>query len=124
MDKEELFQAAIKANYEDPENIYRERARLIAFITRIFPSHGTYENLDEPGWLVVFVDTPEGQLSWQIHPDDEDLFSDLRLISENKWDGHTTKEKYERLARLGRRNRNNPATVDRESDLYDSFRAG
>lgn len=103
------------------DSIYRERARLVLFLTKIFVSYGGFTDPEEPDWLVVYVETPEGQLSWHISPDDLDLFGHLSLVTENSWDGHTTKEKYERLARLGRRFRRNPATVDRADELYKSF---
>jgi len=79
---------------------YRERAQLVAFLTRIFPAllHRKYP---KDNWPIVYIWTPRGQLSWHISKMDLDLFSHLKWSTrENPWDGHTTAEKYERLAQL------------------------
>lgn len=56
----------------------------------------------DPAWMsVVFIDTPEGQLSWHVHDDDLPLFIGLPIY-QRTWDGHTTERKYERLGRLFR----------------------
>jgi hypothetical protein len=81
---------------------YRERARLVAYLAACYPS----EIVEQAGqfadeWPVIFVDTPAGQLSWHLSRADLDLFSHVRaFIGESPWDGHTTEEKYERLAEL------------------------
>lgn len=121
MDRNEKFKYAVSMAEPRDEGVYRERARLVSFLTKIFPSYCGFTDPEEPDWLVVYVETPEGQLSWHISPDDVDLFGHLSLVKEANWDGHTTKEKYERLARLGRRFRHNPATVDTGDSLYKSF---
>ena len=56
----------------------------------------------EPEWAVVIVDLPTGQASWHVAPDDMDLFTGVPRSEINTWDGHSTEEKYARLARLGR----------------------
>lgn len=48
---------------------------------------------------MVCVHTPAGQASWHI-PDFEISSFQHLSIRPNDWDGHTTEEKYERLARL------------------------
>lgn len=121
MDSYAKFRDNITFSEPFTEGIYRERARLVSFLTKIFPSYCGFTDPEEPDWLIVYVETQEGQLSWHISPDDADLFGHLILVQENRWDGHTTKEKYERLARLGRRFRRNPATVDTADSLYKSF---
>ena len=56
----------------------------------------------DPEWrTIVFIDGPTGQLSWHLHDSDVPLFDGLPR-GPNSWDGHTTPEKYERVARLGR----------------------
>lgn len=85
-------------------NTYTERNRLVAFLARCFPSG--LRNTDIPDWDPVWhgcvlIDTPEGQLSWHYHEDDAHLFAGLPKY-EKPWDGHTTAEKYERLARVTR----------------------
>lgn len=89
------------------DDIYRERARLAAFVASQFPSVLSYSDPDEPEWAVLYVDTPEGQLSWHIAPGDMDLFEHVQQVPPDdkraKWDGHDTDEKYERLLRLNGR---------------------
>ena len=80
---------------------YDERSRLIAFVTRCFPSYLARHPAEDESWdhdwrWIVFVDTPHGQLSWHISDSHIDMFSHLER-KENNWDGHTTTEKYARL---------------------------
>ncbi len=89
------------------DSVYRERARLTAHLASIYRSLLVYgADPEEPDWPVLFVRTAEGQLSWHISPDDEDLFGHVEVAqaphvpSWARWDKHTTEEKYERLARL------------------------
>lgn len=81
--------------------IYRERNQVVAALSKCFYSWiGTVDDA-EPGWTkAVYIDLPSGQASWHI-PDHEipDLFGHLQESGE-PWDGHTTEEKYERLAAL------------------------
>jgi RyR domain len=78
--------------------VYRERARLVAFLAACYPAWIGSDG----GWAVVYVDTPAGQMSWHIADDDTDLFGHLSEAEgdDGPWDGHTTEQKYERLARL------------------------
>lgn len=78
-------------------SIYRERAHLVAFLTTLYPSVGAYNDPEEPEYLVVYVESPVGQMSWHIHPDDTDLFEGLRIVDSHPWDGHSTEEKYRKL---------------------------
>jgi hypothetical protein len=78
-------------------DLYRERAHLIAHLAALYPS---VLELDgdpwEPGWAVVYVHLPTGQVSWHIATADLDLLAHVphgRAI----WDGHDTAEKYRRL---------------------------
>lgn len=84
--------------------IYRERAFLIAHLAALYPSTLVHSaDPDAPDWPVIFVDTPRGQLSWHLSPDDLDLFAHVPVLKGHqapKWDGHTTAEKYRRLAGL------------------------
>lgn len=83
-------------------SIYRERAHLVAFLTTLYPSVGAYNNPEEPEYCVVYVETPVGQMSWQIHPQDMDLFEGLSIVQNHNWDGHTTEEKYRKLQNFTR----------------------
>lgn len=82
-----------------PENdsLYRERAHLVAHLSTVYPSVGCYNDPEEPGWLVVFIETPVGQMSWYIAPDDTDLFEGICIVDKYEWDGHSTDEKYRKL---------------------------
>lgn len=84
--------------------VYRERARLVAHLAAHYPSRIGFTDVSEPEWSVVTIDTPEGQMTWHIGPDDVGLFNHVRRTkpTDEPWDGHTTEEKYERLARLTR----------------------
>lgn len=83
-------------------NIYQERAALIAFLTKIYPAVFAYNDPDEPDWPVIYITTTEGQLSWHIAEDDMYLFPETPVTPPGNapWDGHSTEEKYARLARL------------------------
>ena len=83
---------------------YRERSALVAGLIRVGGFRAEVVMApDTEGWWIVYVETPAGQLSWHIAPDDMDLFSDWPVAFGSRpspWDGHTTEEKYERLVRL------------------------
>jgi hypothetical protein len=86
------------------DRAYYERNALVAALSKLYPSHvGNHDPSDanwEPGWFnIVFIDTPQGQLSWHMHESHMHLFEHLPPGA-NEWDGHTTVEKYERLAKL------------------------
>jgi hypothetical protein len=85
---------------EEKDNAYTERNKLVAFISKLYPSH-LARHLEDPNWdadwmNIVFIDTPAGQLSWHIHDSELSLFDHIEY-GENNWDGHTTEEKYDRL---------------------------
>jgi hypothetical protein len=87
-------------------DVYWERTNLIVALIRTngFEACRTPAPDDEAaaalGWQVVYVETPEGQLSWHISPDEAHLIAHLPERPQ-PWDGHTTSEKYARLRRLG-----------------------
>lgn len=87
---------------------YTERNRIVAALARLALEHGhkawLADHPDDPAWdpewkTIVFIDTPQGQLSWHLHDSDVLLFEGLPRGA-NAWDGHSTPEKYERLARI------------------------
>lgn len=84
------------------DSVYRERSHLVAYLAATYPSHIGYTDPSEPDWAVVIIDTPTGQMSWHVSPDDTDLFALVRPTSTGDlgWDGHTTEEKYERMRQL------------------------
>ena len=89
---------------DTPEEVYRDRAHLIAFLASQLPSVKTYNDPEEPDWMLVYIETPYGQLSWHIAPSDVSLFQHVRMVTpdEVEWDGHTNLEKFERMRRLTR----------------------
>ena len=98
---------------------YTERNRLVAALARLIMASQEVQRAGAPGvaWLadhdpsdenwdpewrtIVFIDGPTGQMSWHLHDSDVPLFDGLPR-GPNSWDGHTTSEKYDRVARLGR----------------------
>lgn len=103
---------------------YRERNALVAALIRVggYPAEVVMAP-DTEGWWIVYAETPAGQVSWHISPDDMDLFRDWPVAFGSKdspWDGHTTEEKYARLAalRTGQRSPRNdkPEPMQRQMD--------
>lgn len=87
---------------EQRDEVYRERSHLIAHLASLYPSHIGYTDPTTPDLAVVIIKTPAGQMSWHITPRDMALFEHVpRTVSgASDWDGHTTKQKYERLRAL------------------------
>lgn len=80
------------------DEIYRERAHLVAALSKLFPAC-IDPNPIEPNWPICFIDLPTGQVSWHIALSDMGLFAHLPK-GERVWDRHTTEEKYARLDAL------------------------
>lgn len=84
------------------DDVYRERAHLVALLATRYPSHIGFTDDAEPMWAVVVIQTPAGQMSWHIAPGDRDLFRHVRDTEarDSVWDGHTTDDKYMRMRAL------------------------
>lgn len=82
--------------------VYRDRAVLLALLATEYPSHIGETDLQTPGWPVLTLETPRGQMCWHIAPGDRDLFRHVRATEERDraWDGHTPEDKEARLLRL------------------------
>lgn len=90
---------------------YTERNRLVAALARLLKNDGwevwlAEHDPSDAGWdpewrTIVFIEGPTGQLSWHLHNSDVPLFGGLPR-GPNRWDGHSTPEKYERVEMLGR----------------------
>jgi hypothetical protein len=81
---------------------YLERNRVVAALASVFPS-GTARTAIG-GWSedwhgCVYIDLPTGQVSWHYHDSQACLFEHLPPYK-GTWDGHTTDEKYDRIARF------------------------
>lgn len=103
MTREQLIEDVVRVEY-DKDQAYRERSRLVAFLSRLYPSHLGVHVGDDPergeDWRrIVFIQTPAGQLSWHIHDGEIAMFKHLSDKGRS-WDGHTTREKYARLREL------------------------
>lgn len=86
----------------DLDEVYRERAHLVALMAACWPS--VISTAGDPDWPVIYIKTPAGQLSWHIARPDLDRFRHVRVTSDAiTWDGHSTAEKYERVAALTKR---------------------
>lgn len=109
----EQLRALVGMRTAEADHVYTERNRLVAALARFalsepgafwFAGVGKHQPEGDPNWEkewtnVVFIDTPQGQLSWHVHDRDLPLFEGLPKYL-TAWDGHTTAEKYERLARV------------------------
>ena len=99
--------AALRERVEELEiqkdGAYTERDALVAALSKCFPSylgrHPDGETWDDDWRWIVFIDLPTGQASWHIHDSEVENFDHLGR-GDDPWDGHTTEEKYARLAAL------------------------
>jgi len=98
--------------------VYDERNRCVAAMASMaqrlgWPTwRGTHEPEGDPNWdaewlNVIYIQLPTGQVSWHIHDRDLPQFAHVptafsRATFSKKWDGHTTEQKYERLAAISR----------------------
>lgn len=101
---------------------YLERAYLLAVLSKVYPATlFEDESAEETFRTCVAIIFPTGQATWHIHKDDLDLFQHLELNAfPFTWDGHSTNEKYNRLAQLpaikfvyGTRDDGQPAILER-----------
>lgn len=84
---------------------YEERNRCVALLARMTLAMGRHAGVARTaieGWSedwhgCVYIDLPTGQASWHFHDSQASLFDGLPAYS-GAWDGHTTPEKYERVA--------------------------
>ena len=94
------YEEGLNATETERDGAYRERNAVVAALFRV----GGYEVSvmpapDADGWWIVYAKTPQGQVSWHVSPVDIRLFDGFPR-RDAEWDGHTTDEKYERLAAL------------------------
>lgn len=85
------------------DHAYDERNRLVAWLASMFPSslerHPDEDETWEDDWRwIVFIDGPTGQLSWHLHDSHLALFDHVPRFGGRTWDGHTSEEKYGRIA--------------------------
>lgn len=55
---------------------------------------GVFSHTDQnaPDYPVLYIETPKGQISWHIPPDDTNTFDGLKVptVDHYPWDGHST----------------------------------
>ena len=106
---EALIALKVQEAEESKNNAYWERNQLVKFLTTVYPdwSHmvrhpdSDKEWEDDWRWIVCIDHKYVGQMTWHIHDSDVPTFGHLLVEPDvNHWDGHTTKEKYNRLSAL------------------------
>lgn len=82
---------------------YSERDKLVALLSKLFPASLERHPEEDKDWendwrWIVFINLPTGQVSWHIHDSEISMFNHLKRKLGVKWDGHTTEEKWKRVA--------------------------
>lgn len=95
-----MTQSCTPAEENPPESWYRERCLYLLGLVNQFGGALSYNDPELPDWPVLYIETPEGQLSRHINADDLELFHHVPVVVDYPWDGHTRKEYCERLERL------------------------
>ena len=101
----ERVRGEIVAMRQRKDGAYLERNRVVAALASCFPSgiaRTAIEGWDEEWHGCVYIDLPVGQVSWHYHDSHAHLFAHLPPYTK-PWDGHTTEEKYKRVALLQHR---------------------
>lgn len=85
------------------EAVYKERAQCVAALARLAQALGHAvgfsEDDERTGWPVLYIELPTGQVSWHFTASDRAEFApDIQDNPRLRWDGHSTPEKYARLA--------------------------
>lgn len=80
---------------------YSERNQLVALLSKVFPASLERHPEDDKDWeddwrWIVFINLPSGQATWHIHDSELSLFDHLPREQGQRWDGHSTEQKYER----------------------------
>lgn len=92
---------------EAKDNAYAERNKVVIALAHLAQQQGCRVGLDrtaiegwEPEWHnCLYIDLPTGQVSWHFHDRELPQLADIGAYP-GQWDGHTTEEKYERLAAM------------------------
>lgn len=84
----------------DTNAVYTERNMCISLIVRMAMVLGIPTGVKtDPEWPIVFVDLPNGQVSWHIPYEEFYKFFPGMEVYQGEWDGHTTEEKYNRVVK-------------------------
>lgn len=85
----------------DLDEIYSERNQLVAALAVHHPASVGIDPA-EPDWPIVYIQLPNGQVSWHFGPNDVHLIDGIPSDPNVVWDGHNTEEKYRRLQEFTR----------------------
>lgn len=101
---EQAYKDGLWAGSVERDKVYAERNKLVCALSKLWPSHLAQHPATDAAWdpkwrTIVCIYSPMGQLSWHIMDSELHMFEHLPLRA-NEWDGHTTEEKYRRLAML------------------------
>jgi hypothetical protein len=105
------LEAENKRLRDDLDGAYLERNRIVAALAASYPSgikKTAIDGWDDAWHNCVYIDLPTGQASWHYHDREAKLFSNLPAYY-GVWDGHTTEEKYQRLAALAQTDGEQPS---------------
>ena len=99
----ECFDVARSESQHDRDSVYEERDRLVAALSKCYSSHlarHSWPDWEDDWRNIVCVHLPTGQAAWHIHDSELDMFEHLAASDAACfYDGHSTEEKYARLAR-------------------------
>ena len=96
------LEAECNALASTKDGAYLECNQLVALLSKVFPAgkkQTAIEGWSEDWHGCVYIDLPTGQASWHYHDSQAYLFDHLPEY-QGVWDGHTTNEKYERIAAI------------------------
>lgn len=79
------------------DQAYWERGQLVTALAKLYPAH-IYTDPTEPAWPVLCVHLPAGAASWHFPANEIVGYLATLEVTASDWDGHTTDEKYRRLA--------------------------
>lgn len=99
---------AIDQLTKEKNQAYSERNKVVAALATILASaelnvylakHDEEDSLWDKEWRnILVIETFKGQITWHLHDSDLPLFKQFEFNPAYKYDGHTTEEKYKRLA--------------------------
>ena len=101
-DEIDRLRAEVERLRAEKDGAYHERNQVVAALAKMFPA-GVAVDPDEPDWPVLYIDLPDGQVSWHFQRSEAiDLLAGIPKY-DGEWDGHSTEEKYTRLKSLAPR---------------------
>lgn len=87
------------------DEVYSERNTCVALIASMAEGLdlpiGIRPDEDDPGWYILFIDLPTGQVSWHFQESEKPLFP--YPLYTKAWDGHSNEQKYERVLAMCKR---------------------